>query len=51
MGHVTRIGKREIIHFPRKHEWIGPKLGLEDLIKIGFGEMGCERRNYIELRT
>jgi hypothetical protein len=43
MGHVTRIGKKREIHFPRKSEWLESKLGLEDHVKIGFGGMGCEK--------
>jgi hypothetical protein len=51
MGQVTRVGKREKFYFPRKPEWLGSNLRLEGHTEIGFGEMGCEHRNYIVLRT
>jgi len=37
--------KKRKINFPRKSEWVESNLGLENHIKIGFGEMGCEGRN------
>lgn len=37
--------KKRNIHFSGKSEWLGSNLGLGDHIKIGFGEMVCERRN------